>query len=116
MATMTMIEVMQSAGDRVTGGESAKEAAKWWREAGVTPAQADAYIEAGCWDADRVRALIDAGISADAIADEDVEREVERHVRGGGGSLETDGLAYAHSNGDVSTRDIVRAIKALAER
>jgi hypothetical protein len=109
--------------DRILGGDPAVDVAQAWIDAGVTPDQATAYIEAGCWDADRVGALIAAGVTPDRLTDVCVLERVVRDRGGDPGSDDydvaayvTDGsLGYAHSNGDLSTDEIRAALEDLSE-
>lgn len=117
-----MVGVIESAGIRVTGGESAEGVAREWIDAGLTPEQASTYIEAGCWDSDLVAALVAAGITAEQIADDDVvdawvsARDWASRQRGQAGYTREDmgdSLAYLHSNRDVSTDEIAAAVAAV---
>ena len=92
--------------------------AQGWIDAGLTPAQASAYIEAGCWDADAVAALIAVGVTPEHLGDEDVLARVVV-ARGGNPDADdydvaayvTDGsLAYAVSNADLSAAQIAAAL------
>lgn len=119
-----MSGAVESAGERVHGGNPVSDVAQEWIDAGLTVAQAEAYIEAGCWDADRVAALVGAGIEPEHLTDDDVNAEIikardwaSRQRGGNGWTAEdwSDSIAYLHSNGDVSTEEIAAAVKSVSQ-
>lgn len=95
-----MVSAVSSGGDRVLGSESAASVAAEWSACGLTPAQAREYIAAGCWDAGRVLELVEAGVTAEEIGSLEAEA----------GATST--VAYSHSNCDLSTAEVLAAVRA----
>lgn len=116
-----MKNMIALAGERVHGGRPYADVAYEWIHAGVTVEQAREYIEAGCWDADRVADLIAAGITAEQLVDDDVaaaitqSRDWASRQRGGPRLTEDDlkeSIAYLHSNRDIGTDEILQAVRS----
>ena len=121
-----LVAVIDGAGELVLGGEDAATVAQWWQDAGLSAEQARDYIDAGCWDADRVALLVGAGITADHLRDADILRAVAEKrawkaehrgrdvARGDDLNIAewvTDAsLGYAYSNGDLSAEEILHAM------
>jgi hypothetical protein len=93
-ALTDMVSIIKSHDDdeRLTGDTSAESVAQEWLDAGFLYEDAEAYIAAGAWDAQRAGQLFRAGIMA---SDLNVAQ------------------ASAHSNGDISTEEIFAAVKAF---
>jgi hypothetical protein len=88
---MIPIIAANDSGEFLTGGDNIVAVAAQWAWAGLTPAQAAAYIAARCFDPSRVAQLIAAGVSPERAA-----------VRGEDG--ETYGCSFC--NGDIAIDEI----------
>ncbi len=121
---MTQVIQSQDDGEFLTGGHPIKEVAREWLDAGISPEQAKSYINSASWSPSRVAKLISARISPEQLQDPDVfsqvvkERDWKSRQRGGYGWAAQDfsdgRLGYLHSNGDVSTEEISKAVRATS--
>lgn len=89
----------------LVGDLSPEEVADEWIDEGISVPDALAYIEVGCWDPHRVAALIAAGIEPDHLEDPEVIEQLPEYQ---GRHLS---VGYYHSNGDITTRSIAKAIQ-----
>ncbi|WP_206922984.1 Arc family DNA-binding protein [Alicyclobacillus acidoterrestris] len=98
--TITMQDVVEKHGDFAHGGD-VEYGVKSWERAGFTPEEADAWLEARCFEAVDARRLADAGITPEQAAQSDEEI---------GGYVDT--IGYKVANGDLSVERAKEAIGA----
>jgi len=96
-----MVSAIRHAGDMIHGGRPEHFAAEW-HGLGFTVAEAEAWWEAGAFDAESALRLADVGLSAGDVAADHVWPNDEST----GFSV-----AYTHSNGDLTTGDVVRIVE-----
>lgn len=92
-ADSAMVDTLTRHGEVAHGGD-AEGAAIEWEQAGMTPEQADAWLDARCFDADAAARLAAAGITA--------EQAAERTDAGLGGYADTIGYKVANTDLDVA--------------
>lgn len=100
-----MADLIKNGGPVLHGGGNVRRIAQEWLDEGLTPALASSYIDVECWDACSVGILVRAGIAPSDLCDSRVVALVDERGMSPG---------YAHSNNDLSTGEILRALEREA--
>jgi hypothetical protein len=99
---MDMRVVVESFGEFAYGSDL-EGAVQEWLDAGFSPSEADAWLEAGCFNASDAASLRDAGVTPDqaqAITNESVGRGHYPHT-----------IGYKVANGDMTVSEAVAWIE-----
>jgi hypothetical protein len=100
-----MIQVLRNHGSFAYGQESdVEKVAEEWADNDFSPAQADAWLEAGCFRADDARMLADHDITPE---------QARQDVDDGAGSYR-ESIGYKFANSDLDIEDVLRLIEEVA--
>ena len=104
MTTQEMIQVLRNHGVFAYGQESDIESiAEEWAEYDFSPADADAWLDAGCFVAADARMMADCGVSPEQAAEETDE---------GAGAYRGQ-IGYKFANNDIDIDDVLRLIEEV---